>query len=123
MNMKIIQLYEMPEPFGSPELELIGIDTLRFRYNRDQQPRQAALRFGGVVALQVRADTCIEKWQNDLYYILSEAVGSAWWESVVAAAPERLSYRTYKHHYAILDVNCCYEFIADSWELLPEEEG
>lgn len=122
MELKI--LYEVPEEFGDPYLDLFGEEILRLQYERDGEKRRAGLRFHAVGAVQMRVRKCLEEWQHDSYFRLVEVFGSPWKESVLIAVHEQYArYRQAKHHYAILGLNIGYEFIADSWELLPEQDG
>jgi hypothetical protein len=121
--MKLVSLYQMPQDIGNPDLTLLHRQVLYFHYGPRSRRVRAGFRFNGVVAIQIRSDTCIERWQDDTYYELAEVLDAPWKDHVLDAAVEGYSwYRDVKHHYAISDDSNCYEFIADSWELLPEEE-
>jgi hypothetical protein len=122
MEFKV--LYEVPEEIGDPHLDLFGEEILRFQYERNGEKKRAGLRFHAVGAVQIRARKCLEEWQHDSYFQLVEVSGSPWKESILSAVHEQYArYKQAKHHYAILGLNIGYEFIADSWELLPERDG
>lgn len=122
MNLKIC--YKIPRELGDPYLDLLGEDILLLHYERDGEPWRMGFRFHKVGAVQMRARKCVEEWQHDSYFKLVEVFGSPWKESVLNAVDEQYArYKQAKHHYAILGLDVGYEFIADSWELLPEREG
>lgn len=120
--MNLVSLYQLPQKFGNPDLALPDLGILRFRAVIRGKEIHAGFRFNGVGAIQIRASKCLEEWQDDTYFELAEVMGSPWKEQVLNAAGEEYSWYRTKHHYAISDDSHCYEFIADSWELLPEEE-
>ena len=120
--MNLVSLYRLPQEFGNPDLLMPDLHILCFRTVARGKRMQAGFRFNGVGAIQIRADKCFEDWQDDTYYELVEVMDSPWKEQVLSAAGEAYSWYRMKHHYAICDDSHCYEFIADSWELLPEEE-
>jgi hypothetical protein len=122
MNLKI--LYQVPKELGDPEMDLLREETLRFQYIRDGEERRAGLRFHEVGAIQQRVWRCLEEWQHSSYFKLVEVSDSPWKEAVLNAVHGQYAgYRERKHHYAILSRHVGYEFIADSWELLPEQDG
>lgn len=120
--MKLVSLYQVPRDFVNPDLSISNLNILRYDGVVRGKKIQAGFRFNGVGAIQIRADKCVEDWQDDTYYELVEVMDSPWKEQVLKAAGEEYSWYRMKHHYAIRDDSHCYEFIADSWELLPEEE-
>lgn len=120
--MNLVSLYKLPQKFGNPDLILFDLGVLRFQTAFFDKEVQAGFRFNGVGAIQIRAGKCFEEWQDDTYFELAEVIDSPWKEQVLNAAGEEYSWYRNKHHYAISDDSHCYEFIADSWELLPEEE-
>lgn len=122
MNLKVI--HEVPKEFGDPYLDLVGGEILRILYERRGKKFRAALRFNQVAAIQMRALDCAEEWQDDSYFTLVEVFDSPWKQNVLDAVPEQeAAYRDRKRHYAILGLYISYEFLADSWEMLPEKEG
>lgn len=122
MNLKLC--YEIPRELGDPYLDLLGEEILLLHYERDDEPWRMGLRFHEVGAVQIRTRRCIEGWQHESYFKLVEVFGSPWKESVLNAVHEQYAqYKQAKHHYAILGLDIGYEFIADSWKLLPEREG
>lgn len=120
--MTLESLYKVPLDFANPDLSMPNLNILRYDGVVRGKKIQAGFRFNGVGAIQIRADKCFEDWQDDTYYELVEVMDSPWKEQVLKAAGEEYSTYRIKHHYAISDDSHCYEFIADSWELLPEEE-
>jgi hypothetical protein len=120
--MNLTSLYQLPKEFGNPDLTLRDLRTLRFWTVVRGKKLCAGFCFNGVGAIQIRSGKCFEEWQDDTYYELAEVIGSPWKEQVLNAAGEEYSWYRTKHHYAISDDSYCYEFIADSWELLPAEE-
>lgn len=123
--MNLMTLCEMPdEEFGKPDFDLLGERILRFQYVRDGIWRTGGFRFNGIAAIQIREDWCIEDWQDKTFYTLVEVLDSPWKKSVMSLVDEdSIRNRREKHHYAILADGHSYEFIAESWELLPQKEG
>jgi hypothetical protein len=121
--MRIEFLYKVPTQYGRPYFDLLGQEVLQFRYG-DIEKWRAGLRFHGVAAIQMRSTKSLEEWQDESNFKLVEVFDSPWKESVLKAVDEQYAaYKGRKHHYAILDVDVGYEFLADSWELLPEKDG
>ena len=122
--MDLKRLYHVPKELGEPDLLLAHENTVLIQYERGGAKRHSGIQFEGIAAFQVRALRCIKPWQRETYYEIVEVFGDPWKEDVLKDVSDQ--YRGYvasKHHYAICGSNDCYEFIADKWKLLPEQDG
>jgi hypothetical protein len=119
-------LYQIPVPsteFGG-DAYLHG-DSIRYEYYRDGILYRSGIRFQRVPATRTRAERCCKLWHSeDAYDTLVEVEGSQWLDEIRADTAERWRNEWETHHYMIyLDSAGCFEFIAASWEVLPEEQG
>lgn len=123
--MKLVPLYKMSnEAFGKPDVDLLYERILRFQYVRERKLWRSAIRFDGVSAIQIRAHSYLDDWQDETFYELVEVLDSPWKAHMMSLVSDGLhSHHDAKRHYAILSDNDGYEFLADSWKLLPEKEG
>jgi hypothetical protein len=122
--MKIVPLHKISNELANPDLHLLEERILYFEYERNGKLWRTGFRFQDVAAIQIRSLWCLEDWVDPTYYTLVEVIDSPWKESVLGLVEEEEAwYRQDKHHYAILDASFSYEFIAGSWQLLPDEEG
>ena len=119
-------LYQPPLP--STEFEgdasLCG-DVLRFQYFRDGTLCRSGISFEKISATRTRAERCCKAWHVEgAYDTLVEIEGSAWLEEIRADTQEMWRNQWEMHHYMIyLDSAGCFEIIASSWKILPEEAG
>jgi hypothetical protein len=115
------ELYEFP-------LDLMNSkhswDVLLYDYIRDRVRYRSGIRFKGVAATRWRAERCCTVWHIDAYDTLVEVENSDWAKEIRADTDERWRDRWQMHHYMFyLKDDGAFEFIADSWEILPEEKG
>ena len=122
--MTLKPIYELP--VRSSRFGDVGFhnDILYYDYMRDGVARSSGIRFDRVPAYRFRTERCVELWQQDARDILSEVEESEWVEEIRADTDESYRDRWAMHHYVInLTHVGTFEFIAESWEALPEEEG
>ena len=119
-------LYQMPVPSTElvPGAGMCG-NTLRFEYSRDGAVYRGGIRFNRVLAVRSRAERCCTAWHIEgAFDTLVEVDNSAWVEEILADIAERWRNAWETHHYMIyLDSAGCFEIIAASWDVLPEEPG
>jgi hypothetical protein len=119
-------LYTVPVPSTDfvTEAAMCG-HVLRFDYNREGTVLRSGIRFNRVSATRTRAERCCTSWHVEgAYDTLVEIEGSPWVEDTRAKTAERWRNEWETHHYLIyLDSAGCFEVIAASWEVLPEEHG
>lgn len=119
-------LYEIPLPSTDFEGDAtICGPVLRFQYYRDGKPYWSGIRFNRVLATRTRAERCCTSWHiRGAYDTLVEVEDSQWVDEMRADTAERWRDEWETHHYLIyLDSAGCFEVIAASWEVLPEEQG
>jgi hypothetical protein len=135
MNMRI-RCYTIAEPstaMYSPSA-MVDFDggtlTLRYDYYRYRDDQlvgifRSGLRFQEVRAHRHRAESHCTAWHlNGAYDTLVEIEDSEWVADLKAISQGRYKVNWEMHHYMIyLDSAGCYEVVAKSWEVLPEEEG
>jgi hypothetical protein len=119
-------LYEIPLPSTDFEGDAtICGPVLRFQYYRDGMPYRSGIRFTRVLATRTRAERCSRPWHIEgAYDTLVEVQDSPWVEEMRADTAERWRDEWKTRHYMIyLDSAGCFEVIAESWAVLPEEHG
>ena len=122
-------IYQTPVPSTefSTEAVLCG-NVVRFGYQVDGADRRSGLRFKRIKATRTRAESACTVWHIvDAYDTLVEVENSPWVAGAQAETADRqrrLSETWTIHHYMIyLDSADCFEFLAESWEALPEAFG
>jgi hypothetical protein len=119
-------LHQVPVPSTEFPTEAIMCgDVIRFDYHREGTALRGGIRFNRVLAARTRAERCCTSWHIEgAYDTLVEVEGSPWVEEMRANTAERWRDEWETHHYLIyLDSAGCFEVIAASWEVLPEEQG
>ena len=118
-------LYETPVPSVdfSIEAECCG-NVIRFAYQKDGLEFRSGLRFKRVKATRSRSESACTVWHIDAYDTLMEIESSQWADEVRADTADkqrRLGQTwTMKHYIIYLDSVGCFEFLAESWEVLDE---
>jgi hypothetical protein len=98
--------------------------VLRFQYYRDDVLVRSGIRFEMITATRMRTERCCTVWHIEAYDTLVSVEGSAWLKEIVADTHEPWRHKWKMNHYMIyLDSTGCFEFIAESWKVLPEEVG
>lgn len=122
--------YTIPEPSTAicSEVKLSypkGGLILRYDYDRDGLIYKSGLKFKKAIAHRHHYDVCCTIWHiRDVYDTLVEVKESSWLKELKDIATENKRDISDMHHYMIyFDDAGCYEIIASSWEILPEEEG
>jgi hypothetical protein len=123
MTLKV--LYEVPRETGDPEATLYREEVIRLQYYLNDERRRSGIRFHGVGVALARYRLFVPSWLDEAYYALAEVENSAWLKEMLKdVEPKDLPGMRQKRHYAFLTKDSgAFEFIADSWELLPEEPG
>ena len=123
-------LYEIPMPstdsVTDATLEVVGAaPILRYDYYRDEAPYKSGIRFNKSLATRTRTERCCTAWHIEgAYDTLVEVAESSWVAELRNDIPDRWKDEQEMHHYMIyLDSAGCFETIAESYEVLPEEEG
>lgn len=117
-------LYELP--LSSFEIDYVYLDddVIRFQYSRDGVRYRSGLSFNGTAATMTRAERCATLWHMEAFDKLVEVEDSAWRAEIRAETDKEDRDYWEMHHYLIyFDSVGSFEFIADSWHLLPETEG
>jgi len=119
-------LYQIPVPSTefTTEAKLCGM-VIRFGYCRQEAVYKGGIRFRGAAAIRKRAERCCTPWHaGEAYDTLVEIEDSPWVQEIRADTDKHWQDHWEMHHYMIyLDSVGCFEVIADSWEVLPEEPG
>jgi hypothetical protein len=120
---KITPLYELPNPGSISDAQYLRY-LIRYEFFRDGEWYRSGLRFNGVAATRTRVERCSTEWHLDAYDTLVEVEDSDWVKEIRADTTPRYRDRWQMHHYMIyMDGDGAFEFIADGWEVLPEEKG
>ncbi len=125
MNQK---LYELPVP-STDFTDDVQMDhrgdrvILRFSYDKDGTIYHSGLLFNAPTALRHRAErSCIVDQIESSYDTLIEITDSDWVSELRADTAEGWKDSWETHHYRIyMDSAGCYEVVAESWSVLPEE--
>ena len=98
---------------------------LRFDYYRDGVAHRCGIRFNKALATRTRTERCCTAWHVEVAYdTLVEVSESSWVTELRDEMSDRWKDEQEMHHYMIyLDSAGCFEAIAESYEVLPEEEG
>ena len=124
------QLFEIPEPstesVTDATLQIVGrIGILRYDYYREGTAFRSAIRFSGLMAARTLSERCSAAWHIEgVYDTLSEVTNSEWIQEVREGMPER--YRgdlSLRHFMIYLDSAGCFEILAESYDVTPEEVG
>jgi hypothetical protein len=112
-------LYSVPVP--STEFESGGAylcdHVIRFEYYRTGVLYRSGFRFNAMAAARTRAERCCTVWHIEgAYDTLVQVEDSSWVDEIRDQWEMR-------HYMIYLDSAGCFEVIAASWEVLPEEEG
>lgn len=115
-------------PVPSTEFEgttRLSGNILHFQYCRNGVLYRSGIRFTQMPATRTRAERCCTAWHiENAYDTLVEVEGSSWVEEIRADTTEQWRGKWEMHHFMIyLDSAGCFEVIAASWEVLPEEQG
>ncbi len=102
-----------------------GSLTLRFDYDKDGTVFKSALIFDKVRAHHHETEMYCPAWKiRASYDKLVEIQNSPWVDDLRDGIPEDLKNAWQLNHYMIyFDSDGCFEVIADSWSIKPEEEG
>lgn len=104
-----------------------GVATLRFDYvdiERDGKFFRSGLKIIHPKATSHRVEVACRPEHVNAYDTLVEVRDSEWLRAVVADIAEGWKDKWELHHYRIYFASDgCYEYIAESWEALPEEPG
>lgn len=119
-------LYTLPMP--STELEpdpVLWGNEIRLRHKREGAVYRHGIRFSGVAATRTRAERCCRvRHIEDCYDTLAEVVDSPWVAEIREDTDVHWRDHWEMHHYIIyLDSAGCFELIAASFEVLPEERA
>jgi hypothetical protein len=99
---------------------------LRYEYynDKDDEIYRGGIRFHKVRALTQTAEIYCSAWKIEHSYdTLVKIVNSPWVEDLRSNPPDDLKYSWEMNHYMIyFDSDGCYEIVAASWEVLPEEK-
>jgi hypothetical protein len=105
-------------------LDASGIaPTIRFGYENESGECMSGIKFNQVAAFRKRSERCCSAWHiEEAYDTLVEVEVSSWAAEIVSDVPELYRAAWNPHHYMIyLDSVGCFEFLAQSWEALPED--
>jgi hypothetical protein len=117
------RMYELPlssRKFRNVEL---SEDILHFDYLRDGARYRGGIRFKRVSASLYHAERCETAWHIEAADELVEVENSEWLKQVRAQTMKTYRDREMHHYMIRLDSTGVYEIIAESWEVLPEQEG
>lgn len=100
-----------------------GSAVLSFDFDRDGLLLHSGVRFNRTWASRWRAESLCTAWHiEDAYDTIVEIAESPWLGELVAArSSSSREERTVRHFMLYVDSSGCFEFAAESFELLPEE--
>lgn len=98
--------------------------SIRYHYCKDQLEYRSGISFFRMLSLRQRAESCCTAWHiENAYDALVEIEGSRWKAELENEIPLHLREPDGWHHYMIyLDSAGCFEIIAKSWTVIPEEK-
>jgi hypothetical protein len=105
-------------------LDCSGIrPTIRYSYQDEHGEVHSGIAFSAVSAIRCRSEACCSVWHiEDTYDALVEVEQSSWEEEVRRDVPDQLQIGWKARHFMIyLDSAGCFEFLAEAWEVLPEQ--
>lgn len=105
-------------------LDASGIaPTIRYQYESESGECLSGIKFNQVSAFRKRGERCCNVWHIDeAYDTLVEIEKSSWVAELANDVPEPYRADWKPHHYMIyLDSVGCFEFLAQSWEILAED--
>lgn len=106
------------------ELVVRGADlVLAYEFERDSVRYRGGVRFEKVRAYRWRAESHCTGWHVEgVYDTLAEVEGSAWVAELTTAEPRQSRGLWVMHHFMLyVEDDGCFEVVAESWEMLPEE--
>lgn len=95
---------------------------IRYSYDTDMGECSSGIKFIKVAALRKRGERCCGAWNIEgAYDTLVEVENSEWVAELKSdvAKPFRAEWQP-RHYMIYLDSVGCFEFLAESWEALPE---
>ena len=96
--------------------------AIRFAYRQNNIEHQGGITLGHVLATRTRAERCCTAWHIEAYDALVEIQDSEWVKEIKAQTDPNWRDKWEMHHYMIyLDSAGCFEVIAASYAVLPEE--
>jgi hypothetical protein len=119
-------LYQPPVPSTRFHDDATLCDnTIRFQYLDNGILHRSGIQFKSVVAIRTRAERCCTAWQVKNSYDTPAVVNDSEWLKEISSDTKEIWRDTWPmHHYMIyLDSVGYFEFIAESWSILPEEIG
>lgn len=97
--------------------------AIRFGYKQDGKEYRGGIKFNRVLAMRKRAERCCTPWHIEgTYDTHVEVENSDWVAELRADTNEQGRDKWETHHYLIyLDSAGCFEVVAESWAVLPDE--
>ena len=119
---KLKVLYELPEPSTLDNSDE-SWSLIQYEYFRDGEWYRSGLKFKHVAAARMRIERAAALWHLEAYNKLVEVEHSDWVEEIREDTVDHYRERWQMHHYLIyVHGDGAFEFIADSWEVLPPEK-
>lgn len=118
------KLYKVPVPSTAFTMDAVLCDgTIRYGYLKQGKRYKGGIEFRRLAATRTRAERCCTVWHiEQAYDTLVEVERSPWANEIRADTSEQWRDKFEIHHFMIyLDSVGCFEFIAESWEAIPEE--
>jgi hypothetical protein len=123
-----VPLEALPTPSTAitSDVELVsdgGSSVLAFDFDRDGVVFHSGIRFVKVRAGRWRAESHCTAWHiEDVYDTVAEIEGSPWVRELEAAQSKGPPTPwTMRHFMLYVDSAGCFEFVAETFEMLPEE--
>lgn len=120
-------IYTIPAPSTSFTQEAFldcsgTTPTIRYAFETNEGECYSGIKFVKVAAFRKRSERCCTAWHIEgAYDVLVEVVGSSWAVELGHDVPELYRADWKPRHFMIyLDSVGCFEFLAHSWEPLPE---
>lgn len=100
-----------------------GTVTLGFAFHREGAAYRSGVRFEKVRAFRAREEGHCTAWHvKDAYDTVAEVMDSDWVSELEAAEHAETWGSWQMHHFVIyIDSEGCFEVVAQSWSLMPEE--
>jgi hypothetical protein len=97
--------------------------SIRYAIKKGSKVVRTGLSFARVAAMRARSERCCTAWHVDgVYDVLAEVEDSPWVEELRAETQAQWRDRWQMRHFIIyLDSSGCFEVVAESWAIVPEE--
>ena len=102
--------------------------SIIYTYEKDGLEFRSGIKFAKIKEMAHHGELTAEVWHiEDVYDTLVEIKNSEWveriFEKIKRDSPHHIGYISLNHYMIYMDSVGCFEIIAESWEIIPEEPG